>query len=105
MTTLSLCGPSDQVKSRPRKPRAHGAKIAWRDDVDERAAVDAFGTLDALREGQSPGAILAEGKVVGDAGAFDAGDCADAGEDLLEDGGAFLCGERRRFCRLGTLSS
>ena len=52
---------------------AHGAQISGSDDVDERPAGHLVGRLDAFGPGHAPGAILAEGQVVGDAGSLDAG--------------------------------
>ncbi len=78
------------------KTHTHGVQVALRDDVDERA-VDIIRGCHAFWKGQAPRAILGERKIVGNADAFDAGDGADAGEDLLEDCGAFLRGEVASF--------
>ena len=76
---------------------AHGAQIAGRDDVDEGRARALVGRLDALGPGHAPGAILAEGQVVGETGSFDAGNGADACDHFLEDGAALLSAQRTVF--------
>src|ERR1019366_401918 len=77
-------------KVAPAQPGAHGAKISRCDHVHQRTSRYFVGTLDAFRPRRTPGAILAQRKIVCDPGCLNAGDCAYAGEDLLEDCRALL---------------